>query len=112
MSHQRTRSPDPITARDTDEYNKLSNKALKAKYNEVYAKFATYVAKYPRSERLPEHHDKRGFPKIISDWVFSADRVQLVNEIIDMEARMRELDAVAAQVAKAERIRHDEAGEG
>ena len=112
MSHQRTRSPSKITARDTDEYNKLSKNDLKAKYNEVYSKFATYVAMYPRSERLPEHHDKRGLTKKISDWVFSADRVQLVNEIIDMEARMRELDAGAAQVAKAERIRHDEAGEG
>lgn len=107
MSHQRTRSPDPITARDTDEYNKLSNKALKAKYDEVYSKFATYVATYPR-ERLPEHHDKRGFPKIISDWVFSADRVQLVNEIIDMEARMRELDAGAAQVAHVKDMQDEE----
>lgn len=110
MSHQRSRSPDLISARDTDEYNKLRPADLKAKYDEVYAKFATYVEMYPR-ERLPIHHNKRDWTKKISDWVFS-DKVQLVNEIIDMEARMRELDAGAAQVAKAERIRHAAAGEG
>ena len=110
MSHQRTRSPDPITAMNIIEYTKLSPAALKAKYDEVYSKFAKYVAMYPR-EQLPEHHDKRSWTKKVSSLVFS-DSDHLLNKILYMEARMRDLDAGAAQVAEAERGRHAAAGEG
>ena len=106
MSHRRARSPSVISARNAEEYFKLSPADLKAKYDEVYANFAEYVKTHP-GERLPEHHDRRGWTKKVSSLVFS-DRDHLLNEILDMEARIRELDEGAVHAARGKAMENEE----
>ena len=106
MSHIRARSPSKISESNAEKYSKLTPAALKDKYNEVYEKFANYVETYS-GERLPE--------RVVPSW-FSSKTKELLDEIINMEARIRELDEIAAKAARIkdeeERKRNAARGEG
>jgi hypothetical protein len=118
-SHIRSRSPNIA---DREKYSKSTPAELKAKYNMVYEEFARCVNP---GARLPEHYDKRGFTNSPLPTVPlvsliqrlhgmhqpSEDTVksQLIHEIINMEASIREMtgakraaaDAAAADAAAA-----------
>jgi len=120
--HVRARSPSEQSNRDANKYATLTLTDLKTKYNMVYEEFARCVNP---GARLPEHYDKRGFtnsplPTVPLVSLFqrlhgmhqpSEDTVksQLIHEIINMEASIREMtgakraaaDAAAADAAAA-----------
>lgn len=98
MSHRRARSPSKISERNAEEYSKLSPADLKAKYDKVYEQFAEYVKTHP-GERLPE--------RVVASW-FSSKREQLLDEIINMEARIRELDEGAVHAARVKSMENEE----